>query len=191
MIGVVDHLFPKGLLLAQTSGGGRSSAAPSGSRAPAGGDAGNAGLDGSYSFSGGDSERRRLAHAMDASVAGLNVIARTVARHRLRSRVIVEPSLAYKRVGSDMEYTVGGQTVRTPLSGAPIAAVNPAGDSMKMRQWFEGKNLVQVFELEFGVRRNELALATSGSELTMKVEITSSQLSGPVRYQLTYRRQGK
>jgi hypothetical protein len=154
--------------------------------------AGGAGsLDGQYDFVGGDTEVKEIDNACEAAIADMNIIVRAVARRRLRKQVVPWSTLAVRRVSTEMEFGVNGAAaVRTHLNGDPVQAISPTGDPMKMRQWFEGKKLVQVFELEVGNRRNELTLEPDGKTLKMNVQITSSQLPKPVLFALTYRRRG-
>jgi len=146
-------------------------------------------LAGDYRFVGGDAETRKIEDACEVAVADSNFIVRAVARRRLKVQVVPYDLIGFRWTGSDLEFGVnGGSHVATHLNGEAVSATSPTGDPMKMRQWFEGKKLVQIFELSIGTRRNEITLGPDGNQLKMKVQITSPQLSKPVVYELSYRR---
>lgn len=148
-------------------------------------------LAGNYRFVGGDPERKQIEDACEVAIADSNFIVRAVARRRLKPQVAPWDTLTFRWAGTDLEFGVNGRPgVGTHLNGDAISTTSPTGDPMKMRQWFEGKKLVQVFELEVGTRRNEVTLGPDGNQLKMKVQISSSQLPKPVIYELTYKRGG-
>lgn len=54
-------------------------------------------------------------------------------------------------------------------------------------EWRDGA-WVQIFEASDGIRVNRYVLAPDGKTLTVGVTLTSDQLSGPLEYELVYRR---
>jgi hypothetical protein len=127
--------------------------------------------------------------AIDAGVAKVNFMIRSIARSRLTN---VNP--AYKRVAieqtSDAITTTydDRKPVRAPLDGSTIKWTREDGEKFDVHVEQKDGQLVQTFKGEDGERINTYQLSPDGNTLTVAVELRSERLPEPVRYALTFAR---
>ena len=127
--------------------------------------------------------------AIDAGVAKVNFMIRSIARSRLTN---VNP--AYKRVAieqtSDAITTTydDRKPVRAPLDGSTIKWTREDGEKFDVHVEQKDGQLVQTFKGEDGERINTYQLSPDGNTLTVAVELRSERLPEPVRYQLMFAR---
>jgi hypothetical protein len=144
---------------------------------------------GTFTFVGGDSERRGIESAIERSVTVMNFIVRGIARGRLR-----ETNQAYASVtirfppGSIEVFRSGDRAVRSRDDGTQGSALDIHGDPLRVTQRFENGRLVQHIWNDDGGGRHEYSLSADGRTLIHTVHITSRHLPVPVHYSLTFRR---
>jgi len=133
---------------------------------------------------------------INASIAGLNIFVRQVARPRLRATNVAYPRLIFSfdgNVGVDMP---GYPSVSSPASGQPVFWHRRTGrPCAEMRRscvvvttTWEDQALVQTFRSEDGQRQNVFTVSPDGATLTMVVTMTSPRLPAPLVYRLVYTR---
>ena len=133
---------------------------------------------------------------INASIAGMNVIVRQVARPRLRSTNIPYPRLIFsfdEKVSVDMP---GYPSVSSPANGQPVFWHRRTGgpctemrrSCMVVTTTWEDQALVQTFRSEDGQRQNVFSVSPDGMTLTMVATMTSPRLSAPLVYRLVYAR---
>jgi hypothetical protein len=146
---------------------------------------------GNYLYAGGDAERRTVAAAVERAIAGLSFLAKPLARQSLRQRTEVRDSytLLFDGLGDLQLSTPGFPTEFGPLDGKAYPLETKYGDQTQVSQRFLDGVLVQEGRTEEGSGRTEFRLADADATLLVRRVMESSQLSGPVDFTLTYRRQ--
>ena len=129
--------------------------------------------------------------AIEAGIAKMNFVVRSVARGRLK-----DVNSPYKRVQIEetsdaIQVTFDARKpVRTPLDGSTIKWTREDGQVFDASAVLKDGQLIQTFKNDEGQRMNTFSLAADGKTLTLAVELTSPQLPAPVKYQLTFERSG-
>jgi hypothetical protein len=62
------------------------------------------------------------------------------------------------------------------------------GKTSRLTQVLAGDRITQVFVSDDGKRENEFTFSKDGKMLTLKVAVTSSRISSPVVYSLSYKK---
>ena len=133
---------------------------------------------------------------INASLAGMNVVVRQVARPRLRQTNVPYPRLIFsfgENVGVDMP---GYPSVSSPANGQPVFWHRRTGlpctemrrSCMVVTTTWEDQALVQTFRSEDGQRQNVFTVSPDGTTLTMVATMTSPRLPAPLVYRLVYTR---
>jgi hypothetical protein len=149
------------------------------------------GYAGIYAYAGSDAERRAVSAAVERSIAGLSFLAKPIARQSLRQRAEIRDSyrLVFDGLGN-LELSSPGFPVEAgPLDGTSFALETKYGDQSQISQSFVGGVLVQQGHTDDGSGRTEFRLEDDGATLLVHRVMESSQLSAPVDFTLTYRRQ--
>jgi hypothetical protein len=129
--------------------------------------------------------------AIEAGIAKMNFVVRSVARGRLK-----DVNSPYKRVQIEetsdaIQVTFDARKpVRTPLDGSTIKWTREDGQVFDASAVLKDGQLIQTFKNDEGQRINTFRLAADAKTLTLAVELTSPQLPAPVKYQLTFERSG-
>jgi hypothetical protein len=145
-------------------------------------------FDGEYVFAGGQKERDGLDAAIETAVEALNPMVRNLGRERLKESNPIPQQLAIDVDGDRVQVLFDGKGYLASHDGAQIKTESPQGDKVKVSHRMRGASLAEFIDGIGGKRNNNFKLNDDGSRLTMKVEITSSQLPVPVEYRLTYKR---
>lgn len=148
---------------------------------------------GTYRYVGGDKEIEALDQAIDDVVSQMNFFIRGIARRRLR-----KPNMPSKKVTIAIENgeividRPGQPEVSAPADGKPITWRHPDdGEVFEVRHGIDEKGvLYQRFKSDRSVSRNEFVLGEDGKTLTIHTEITADRLPAPLRFDMTYRREG-
>ncbi len=141
---------------------------------------------GDYRFAGGQVEHDALLAAIDDTVADMNILARGIARGRLRDSNAVPKAISISRTGDDVAVAFDDRKYQAPLDGSSTTVVGITGDTLNYRVSVSAKQLEQTFVGPKGARSN--TMRREGEELKMSVEIRSDRLPKVLRYQLTFRR---
>jgi hypothetical protein len=127
--------------------------------------------------------------AIEAAVARVNFLVRSVARGRLK-----KTNQPYRRISLAVDGDTAVVTfddkaaVRTPLDGSPIKWTRDDGEVFDVSTSWRGTTLVQTFAAEDGKRVNEFSQEAGAEHLALKVTVESGRLKQPLTYQLYYRR---
>ncbi len=146
---------------------------------------------GTYVFAGGDAERRAVSAAVEHAITGMSFLAKPVARASLKQRAEVRDSysLSFDGLGN-VEITSPGFPVEAgPLDGKPVPLENKSGDQSQVTFGFVEGVLLEKGHSEEGGGETDFRLADDGATLLVRRVMQSGQLSAPVDYSLTYRRQ--
>jgi hypothetical protein len=146
---------------------------------------------GTYLYAGGDAERRAVSAAVEKAIAGMSFLAKPVARQTLRQRAEIRDAytLTFDGLGNLQVTTKGFPPEYGPLDGKPFALETKYGDQSQVSQSFVDGVLVQQGKTDDGSGRTEFRLADDGATLLVHRVMESGQLSAPVDFTLTYRRE--
>ena len=127
--------------------------------------------------------------AIEATVKGMNFIAKRIARKRLREtnvpyqRMVISYTEAEVSIATDQR-----PPLRTPVKGPPVDWTREDGEKLKVSTGWEGGKLKRTFKGEEGQRVNTYSINADGKTLTMQVSVTSPHLPRPLTYKLVYQR---
>lgn len=146
---------------------------------------------GTYVYAGGDPERRAVAAAVEKAISGMGFLGKPVARQSLRQRAEIRDAytLFFDGLGNLRVTTEGFPVEFGPLDGKPFPLETKSGDKTEVTQSFVDGALVQKGHTDEGSGVTEFRLADEGATLFVHRTLASSQLSTPVDFTLTYRRQ--
>ena len=139
---------------------------------------------GAFAFVGGEAERKARDAAIEDVVSDMGLIAKPIARDKLR---------AGNEIAERLEITVDGDVVSVSFDGRPfVAALDGSkkrvtgilGDQLDYHVEIGGAHLRQVFTGDRGGRSNSIRRA--GGKVAIDVKVTSSRLPKPLQYRLTY-----
>ena len=146
---------------------------------------------GTYVYAGSDAERRAVSAAVERSIASLSFLAKPIARQSLKQRAEIRDSytLVFDALGN-LELSSPGFPVELgPLDGSAFPLETKYGDQSQISQSFVEGVLVQKGHTDDGSGRTEFRLEDDGATLLVHRVMESGQLSAPVDFTLTYRRQ--
>ncbi|MFT5353735.1 MAG: hypothetical protein ACI9KE_000935 [Polyangiales bacterium] len=132
-------------------------------------------------------ESRRDA-AIRASTADMNVLARRIARRRLRARAPLPHHVSVDGEGETFRAVVGDHVLDFAADGSRHSIRGARGDSFIASQRLQGRRLEQQIRSDDATLTQTLELSEDGLTLTLRVQIASPQLPRDVTYALTFRR---
>lgn len=143
---------------------------------------------GTYRYAGSAQEEGARNAAIDHAVEGLSFVTRSTARSRVSATTQIlgfysfsfEPGKIVVRPQSRPEMISGDK-------GEPADYVYNNKRST-LTQVLAGDRITQDFVSDDGRRKNEFTLSKDGQVLTLKVTLSSTRLSNPVVYSLSYKR---
>jgi len=146
---------------------------------------------GTYLYAGSDAERRAVSAAVERAISGLSFLAKPVARQSVRQHAEIRDSyqLFFDGLGNLQISSPGFPVELGPLDGSPFALETKYGDQTQVSQSFVDGVLIQKGHTDEGGGRTEFRLEDDGATLLVRRVMESSQLSAPVDFTLTYRRQ--
>ena len=146
---------------------------------------------GTYLYAGGETERRAVSGAVEHAISGMSFLAKPVARSSLKQRAEVRDSysLSFDGLGTVEVATPGFPLEAGPLDGKPVKLENKSGDVSQVSFGFVDGALVQKGHTEDGGGETDYRLADDGATLLVHRLMQSAQLTAPVDFTLTYRRQ--
>ncbi len=146
-------------------------------------------LAGNYNFAGGSRDRGLVDAAIERAVSPMFFAIRPIARGRLHDINPIYNSVTIRFANGVVEVNLAGSPLMRSNEGARTPWTARNGDHVQMTQRLDGNgHLIQELAGETGTRRNEFIASPDGHTLTLRVRITSTQLSSPMAYELTYRR---
>lgn len=146
---------------------------------------------GSFTFGGAEAEKKARVAAIEKSVDGIFFAVRGIAKGKVETKTVIRQDIGFSFAGGNITTTSSGANPATsPESGASVP-YKSGDDTVQLSQKFNAQGqLVQTFQGSEGGRTNVYTLSADGRTLTLSVTLTSSKLSVPCRYNLTYVRKG-
>ena len=141
----------------------------------------------SFRYAGTEEERAARRAAIDRGIDSLFFAIRGIARSRLSEGTKIDPWVAFSIDAQTIRVQAPSSDAMSPSSGA-LVQWGSASDGTKLSQRLEGGKITQMFLAGEGRRVNEWTLSPDASTLSLKVTVSSSKLSHPVVYTLTYTR---
>lgn len=150
-----------------------------------------AALEGRYVYAGGVAERRRLADAIEAVVGQMSILVRGIARSRLTERVIIAPTVVFRRSGDGLVLDQDPLPSRWVRAEAlTVRLTSRFGERVTVTTQLEGDTALEEIRFQGSRQVSRYAPGTAGQRLVMRVDIRSPFLPVPLRYGLTYARRG-
>src|SRR5688572_16422235 len=143
---------------------------------------------GVFRHSGGAKERDAVEAAIEAVVSEMNVIARGIARDRLRAANQVPDRITIERNGDTIAIAFDDRRYEAALDGSISNVKGITGDPLEYRVSVSKQRVRQSFKGEKGGRKNDLH-RVGDDGLRVDVEVSSSSLPAPLRYTLTFKRE--
>jgi hypothetical protein len=142
-------------------------------------------------YVGGDAERRAVLAAVEKAISDMGFLAKPIARQSLRQRAEVRDgyTLLFDGLGTLQVVSAGFPVESGPLDGRPFTLETKYGDHSQVTQRFVEGVLLQTGQSGEGSGRTEFRLADEGATLLVHRVMESPQLTAPVDFTLTYRRQ--
>ncbi len=145
-------------------------------------------FEGEYVFAGGQKQRDGIDAAIETSMAAVSPLVRNFGRKRLKETNPVPNKLSIKVNGDQVKISFDGDGHAAKLDGAPVKSKSRRGDNIKVSYRMRGARLSHLIDGVGGDRLNKFKLSDDGKRVTVKVQISSSQLPVPVEYRLTFKR---
>lgn len=143
---------------------------------------------GVFAYAGGEEQRKAAHAAIDAALADLDLISRSLARRKLAERDPVVPTITIEYAGGKTTIIRRDTSIRTTLDG-PAVTVTRDGRSAKVKHHLASPSkLVETIHGERGSTTNTFVLSDDGAHLTASTTIEGDRLKTPIRYRLSYRR---
>ncbi len=143
---------------------------------------------GVFAYAGGEAQRKAAHAAIDAALADLDLISRSLARRKLAERDPVVPTITIEFAGGKATIIRRDTSIRTTLDG-PAVTVTRDGRSAKVKHHLaSASKLVETVHGERGSTTNTFVLSDDGARLTASTTIEGDRLKTPIRYRLSYRR---
>jgi hypothetical protein len=146
---------------------------------------------GVYLYAGGDAEKKAVAAAVEKAISGMGFLGKPMARQSLKQRAEVREgyTLVFDGLGHLQLSSKGYPVEFGPLDGKPFSFITKDGDQTQVSMSFVDGVLLQEGHTDDGSGRTEFRLADGGATLLVHRVMESPQLTAPVDFTLTYRRQ--
>ncbi len=143
---------------------------------------------GTFRFTGGAKERAALEHAIDDVTEGVSWIERPFVRRKLEKCTQIAPWVTFSFPPGMISMKVPGLAPAvSPDTGAEVDYWHD-GEKLRLRQRFDGGQLVQSFRANDGTRLTLYVPASADSTLVLDVTLKSPHLPKVLHYELSYRR---
>jgi len=141
---------------------------------------------GTYRYAGSAQQEDARRAAIDRAVEGMSLFIRSAARSRISATTQILGSYSFSFESEKI--LVRPQSRPEMISGDQGESVDYVynGKRSKLTQRFFGDRISQIFVSDDGRRENEYTLSEDGKVMTLKVTLSSSKLSSPVVYRLSY-----
>lgn len=140
---------------------------------------------GAFKFAGGQGERDALEKAIDGVVSQMNLLARGIARGKLRDATAIPGSVSLTT--SDASLTiVDNLTYTGPLDGKPVKVKAFDDNEMELRYDVTTNSVTMRLRADGKSRTNKYVV--DGKKLRESVVITADQLPSALAYELTFER---
>jgi hypothetical protein len=151
--------------------------------------AAQSGFDGAFLYAGGAEERAAFGEAIERVVSRMNALIRSIARSRLRPRVVIAHQMRFRAVGDRLRIEhepLPPREVR--LDGAPMRLTNRSGDRVTASYRGGPGQITERIAQGRSSQTNRYLLSSDGRRLTVETRIRSPQLPDEIRFVLSYRR---
>jgi hypothetical protein len=143
---------------------------------------------GTFRFGGATAEEAARRAAIDRTVGSLFFAIRGIARSRLSSGTRIDPWVSFAFGDGKIRMRVPSSTEASSSEQGSVTEYVNNGERSRLSQRLASGKLTQLFVADEGRRMNEWTLTPDGSTLVLKVTVSSSKLSTPLVYVLTYKR---
>lgn len=148
-------------------------------------------LVGAYRYTGdAQSDEQRINEQIEGAIKNMNVLIRRKARSKLENVNSIIKVVRIATRGDEVTVVLDQLTVTAPTDGTKRSIKTPNGESAQAFFHVESASLIQEIEQTNATRRNTFRFDEAG-RLVMRVQETSSRLSAPVQYELSYLAAGK
>lgn len=147
-------------------------------------------IEGRYRYIGGEAQRQALLDAIEDVVKDMFLLARPIARRRLRDSNQPSAELALE-FGARVITIVrpGRPTVAAPRDGSRVVWRSPEGDEFQVKHRLRSDGaLIQEFVGDGNRSENVFRLADDGARLTVETTISADALPKVLRFKMSYRR---
>jgi hypothetical protein len=143
---------------------------------------------GTYRYAGIAQEEEARKAAIDHAVEGLSFVIRSTAKSRVSATTQILGSYSFSfEPGKIVVRPQARPEMISGDKGEPADYVYN-GKRSTLTQVLDGDRIMQVFVSDDGRRENEFTLSQDGQVMRLKVTLSSSRLSNPVVYGLSYKR---
>jgi len=143
-------------------------------------------------FTAANASQQQIDEAIESAVSQMNFVTRPIARGRLKKTNPAYQRIRIERAQSEISIQFDErQPVQMPADGHAVKWTREDGEVFDVSATTDSGALLQTFKAEDGQRTNRFSLSADANTLTLEVTITSPRLPAPVKYALTYLRQGQ
>jgi hypothetical protein len=172
--------FVTGLMVLFVAGAGISGRAQTGDQ--------RARFAGTYKYAGGTQEDEARKAAIEQGVQSMSSFTRSIARSRITATTQIPDFYVFSfEPGKIKVLPEARPEMISGDKGEPVDYVYN-GKTSKLTQVIAGDRITQVFVSGDGKRENEFTFLQDGKALTLRVTVSSTRLSNPVVYRLSYKR---
>lgn len=126
--------------------------------------------------------------AIEAAIADMNFLTRSVARGRLKKTNSLSQRIAIARQAETIVVRFDERKpAEMPADGSVVKWTGEDGEQFDVHARAEAGRLVQTFKADDGQRVNTF-IAEDAQRLTLEVQVTSPRLPKPLTYTVHYRR---
>jgi hypothetical protein len=142
-------------------------------------------LEGSYRFSGGAKERKAIEDAIEDVVEDMGIIARPIARKRLKAAARVHERIRIAVSDDSVTIELGDEKFTAPADGTKVEVIGSEGKEVQLSYRLDGGEITQRFEGEGGGKVNVFR-PHGKRKMRVACRIYSDRLPKDLVYKLTY-----
>jgi hypothetical protein len=143
---------------------------------------------GTYQYAGGTLEDEARKAAINHAVESMSFVIRSTAKSRITATTQILGSYSFSFEPEKIIVRPQGRPDMISGDKGELADYVYNGKTSKLTQVLAGDRITQVFVSDDGRRENEFTLSQDGKVLRLKVTVTSSRLSNPIVYGLSYKK---
>ncbi len=137
-----------------------------------------------------DGAEQIVEQAIQQAVAKMNVIARPIARSRLKKTNSPYRVIRIEQQPAQLTFQFDHRKpLELPADGRAIKWAREDGEVLDVSARLQDGVITQTFQAEDGQRTNRFTLGPDGATMTLDVTVSSPRLPEPLAYSLDYHRQ--
>ena len=145
---------------------------------------------GKYAYAGSSGEQAARASAVKQALDGLNAVFRLVAKPFLNGVTKIPANVQIVLQGTNIGIQIDPYPMRvSDLNDGPMNFRGTTGQASVMKRHWQGAAIVEMVTSASGSRGNTYQLSSGGQNLVIQTSFQSSQLTRPLLYTLTFRKQ--